>query len=53
MRSMTIYLFTDVNRVPEKEKTDNATDIIFEELPAGQFPPDKEKYQTTQIQEAL
>lgn len=44
---------TDVNRVPAREKTDNATEAVFAELLARQFPPNEEKYQTTQIQEAL
>lgn len=43
---------THVNRVPEKEKIDTATEAIFEEILAGPFPQNEEKYQTIQIQEA-
>lgn len=42
---------THVKRVPEKEKIDTATEAIFEEILAGPFPQNEEKYQTTQIQE--
>lgn len=43
---------TYVNRVPEKEKIDTATEAIFEEILAGPLPQNEEKYQTIQIQEA-